>query len=190
MGIRTTNGTRSATFAEIFRRVWVRCVLVVWALFSTYDTFVSQLLPSATAEKFPRLYDFIVMSTGFLPFWGWILILAVIIAAASFEYAHRTGAGNADEILRKLTNDDRYILSVEFLALGRDSITPFHRGRGSYGYMSWDTLHERCTRMIDLGVLEISEEELTRNQYVLTDIGKKIVGKLRLTDASHHQGRR
>ncbi len=101
----TSAHTRWGVVAGMCRRPWVRVALIIWAFFGAYDIFVSQFLSSGTAEKFPRLYDLVVMTSGFLPWWGWLLVLAAIFVAASIEYAHRKGGvsrSNAATIISAL----------------------------------------------------------------------------------------
>jgi hypothetical protein len=74
---------------QIFSRRWVRVALGVWAVICFYDTAGSQFLPPSWQSKRPTVYTGVEMTTGLLPFWLWLVVGALIAAAASFEYAHR-----------------------------------------------------------------------------------------------------
>jgi hypothetical protein len=74
---------------NIFERRWVKIGVAVWAVVGTYDTFISQFVPESWAQKFPKMHEIIAATSGWLPLWGWLLILAGIIIAALLEYAVR-----------------------------------------------------------------------------------------------------
>lgn len=66
-----------------------KVALGTWTIVCTYDTALSQIIPASLGERFPRVRDAIAMTSGWLPFWAWLLILAAILVAASFEFAFR-----------------------------------------------------------------------------------------------------
>jgi hypothetical protein len=74
---------------KILDRRRVKAALVVWGIIATYDTLLSQFVPEPVAKRFPKIYDLLEATSGWLPWWGWALILAAILTMASFEYAHR-----------------------------------------------------------------------------------------------------
>jgi hypothetical protein len=80
---------RLAVLRQIFNHRWVKVALGLWVWVATYDTFVSQVVPEDLAQKAPKLRGVIAMTSGWLPWWGWLLVLAALIVAASFEYAFR-----------------------------------------------------------------------------------------------------
>jgi hypothetical protein len=70
----------------------VRVALLLWAIIAAYDTFSSQILPDTLAKKAPKVREVIVMTSGWLPFWAWLLLLAAILVFASLEFALRRTA--------------------------------------------------------------------------------------------------
>jgi hypothetical protein len=74
---------------KIFGRPWVRLALTIWAFIAFYDTLVSQFFPEALAKKAPKIRELIAETSGWLPWWSWLIIFTAIIAVASFEYAVR-----------------------------------------------------------------------------------------------------
>jgi hypothetical protein len=74
---------------KIADRLWFRIALSVWGAVAFYDTVVSQFVPESLAKRFPKMYELITETGGWLPYWGWLLALATIMAAACFEYAVR-----------------------------------------------------------------------------------------------------
>jgi hypothetical protein len=55
-----------------------------------YDQSVSQLLPPDWAEKAPRAYEVLQMTSGWFPWWGWVILLLVIVTGAVIEHGVRT----------------------------------------------------------------------------------------------------
>ena len=72
---------------------WVKWLLAIWAVASTYDLLLSQFVPDQWAKKAPKAWEAAVLAGDLLPWWGWLLILAAIIVAASLEYALRVARG-------------------------------------------------------------------------------------------------
>jgi len=76
---------------EVVRRVldrrWVKIALGLWPVLASYDLFVSQLLPERWADRAPKMRDILAETSGWLPWWGWVLILMGILIVALFEYA-------------------------------------------------------------------------------------------------------
>lgn len=66
-----------------------RWLAITIALFSAWDLLVSQFLPPEIAETMPRVYDFVSITSEFLPWWGWLLILMATITISTIEYLHR-----------------------------------------------------------------------------------------------------
>src|SRR5205807_3833707 len=69
-----------------------------------YDTLVSQFFPEKLAQKAPKIRELISETSGWLPWWGWLLVLSGIIACASFEYAVR--ASHSHPLPGALPKDD------------------------------------------------------------------------------------
>src|SRR5712691_11765713 len=74
---------------KILARRWVSVALQLWGLAAAYDTLVSQFFPETLAKRAPKIRELIEGSSGWLPWWGWCLLLAGIISIACFEYAVR-----------------------------------------------------------------------------------------------------
>ena len=81
--------SRWAVVRLIWAHRWVKSALFVWGIVCTYDTLLNQVIPTSWGERFPRVRDAIAMTSGWLPFWGWFLILAGVLVMASLEYAFR-----------------------------------------------------------------------------------------------------
>jgi hypothetical protein len=80
----------------VFRQRWVRLALTIWAIFVTlwgafaaYDPFVSQFVPRASQEKWPKVPEMIGGVLALLPWWAWGWIATAIIAVGTIEYAVR-----------------------------------------------------------------------------------------------------
>ena len=80
---------RLETIKLIFDKRLFRWIFPIWAAISLYDTAGSQLAPEWLKQKLPNLYGFIVMTSGWLPWWAWVIIGLFLIAAAAVEYATR-----------------------------------------------------------------------------------------------------
>lgn len=74
---------------EILDHRWVKIALKVWLIIASYDTALSQIIPASWSERSPKVREIVAMTSGWLPLWGWLLILAAILVAASSEYAYR-----------------------------------------------------------------------------------------------------
>ena len=132
----TSTQTRWGVVAGICRRPWVRAALIIWAVFGAYDTFVSQLLPSGAAERFPRLYDLAVMTSGFMPGWVWLLVLAAIFVAASIEYAHRKGGVSRSTVENLTLTGKRTAWGQEWHELRSDRRDFWSLANGAYANSS------------------------------------------------------
>jgi hypothetical protein len=78
---------------EVFRRRWFRNLLLIWAAISFWDTFVSEMLPEKIAANAPRVYKVIFwlleMTSGWIPWWGWLLVGMSMLVIGSIEFAFR-----------------------------------------------------------------------------------------------------
>lgn len=61
----------------------------MWAALGAYDLFVDQMLPNWLAVHMPKFHEVISYSSGWLPFWAWIIIGLLIVIGACVEYAWR-----------------------------------------------------------------------------------------------------
>jgi hypothetical protein len=130
---------RLQTIRRIFDRRWVKITLGVWALIAAYDTFSHQVVPEKYAQKLPRVWDAVAVTSGWLTWWQWSLVLAAILVLASFEYAHRvspTTSLNAAKTNEKPSSREFTVLTAhELLGLykGRtwlqaDRLMEIHKG--------------------------------------------------------------
>ncbi len=71
----------------IFGTWWWKASIYFWSVIASYDLVLSQVVPLYWTDRFPKVRD--VIDGGWLPFWGWLLILAAIVVAASFDFACR-----------------------------------------------------------------------------------------------------
>ncbi|MBX9863097.1 MAG: hypothetical protein K2Y42_11320 [Hyphomicrobium sp.] len=63
-----------------------------WAILSAvgfYDLIGAQFVSQQWAEKMPTVNDFLSNTTGFLPWWGWVIVALTAVALACIEYAVR-----------------------------------------------------------------------------------------------------
>ena len=70
-------------------RPWFKRVVYLWGFLASYDLLLSQVIPEEYAKKAPKAWEATVLTGGLLPWWGWVLILALILTIASLEYAAR-----------------------------------------------------------------------------------------------------
>lgn len=66
-----------------------RRLLYLWVAVTIWDTIVAQLIPKSWAQRAPRVYEVVEMTTGFLPIWVWLVVGMIIIAAAAIEFGYR-----------------------------------------------------------------------------------------------------
>jgi len=74
-----------AWFEEISKRLWFKIAISVWAIICVYDTVLSQLIPDFIAKKLPKTWQVAIMTGDLLPWWGWLLVLALIVIVALVE---------------------------------------------------------------------------------------------------------
>lgn len=70
-------------------RIWVKSLLFIWSLAAIYDLLLSQFIPEELSKKAPKAWEVAEMTGHILPFWGWLLILAIIIIVALLEQVIR-----------------------------------------------------------------------------------------------------
>ena len=81
---------RLSTLKRIYkRRRWYKFALLAWGLIGFYAMVGDQFVPESLSKSWPRLYDVIAMTTGWLPWLAWLCIAAVGVAIAAVEYATR-----------------------------------------------------------------------------------------------------
>jgi len=102
---------RAIVARKIFGRRWVKIAVWLWAGIAFYDTLVSQFFTERWAKKAPKMRELIAETSGWLSWWGWLLILAAIIAIACFEYAFRK-TGPKQRPSRATTEFDGHVPNV------------------------------------------------------------------------------
>lgn len=84
-----------------------------------YDLFGAQFIADTIAHRLPTVYEFLVMTSGLLPWWGWALVLMVTITITAVEYSVR--------------QTDQYKLTRHnFVPLNEAAIKTYERSRGTF----------------------------------------------------------
>ena len=86
---RPRSSARWQLFLETLNRPWSRLLLLAWAALGSWDLFVSQFIPERIARKFPKAYQVIEMTTGWLSWQQWLFVGLFLVAFLSSEYAFR-----------------------------------------------------------------------------------------------------
>lgn len=73
--------------AAVLQSRFVRLVLAVWAAIGAWDLLGAQLVPPSWRQNWPTIYDAVVMTSGYFPWWVWLVVGALIMTAFSLEYA-------------------------------------------------------------------------------------------------------
>lgn len=81
--------SRFEVFRAMVKRPWVSVVGAIIFALGLYDLVVAQILPLGWAVMLPRLYDIGEGAYGWLPWWGWLLLVMGLITTASVEYTFR-----------------------------------------------------------------------------------------------------
>lgn len=80
---------------RVWDQRWVKVLLALWSVICIYDTALSQIIPESLGNRFPKVRGVIAMTSGWLPFWAWLLVSAAILVFAAFEYAFRRSTAAA-----------------------------------------------------------------------------------------------
>jgi hypothetical protein len=64
-----------------------RWLFLFWAISGAYDLCASQFIPTEWSQKWPKIYQLVAMTTGWLSVEGWMLIGAAILVVFAVEYA-------------------------------------------------------------------------------------------------------
>jgi uncharacterized membrane protein len=63
-------------------------LIVIWAVIGNWDLFLSELMPARWAENRSwRVIDVVEKTTGYFPWWVWLIVGTLIVVAASLAYA-------------------------------------------------------------------------------------------------------
>jgi hypothetical protein len=61
---------------------------VIWAVIGAWDLFLSELMPAHWAENRSwRVIDVVEKTTGYFPWWVWLIVGTLIVVAATLAYA-------------------------------------------------------------------------------------------------------
>ena len=77
------------TLRTIWRRPWAKRVVTAWSLLGAYDLLLSQIIPTSWAENAPKIRDFIYITSGWFPYWWWLLVLPTIFLTISLLLVSR-----------------------------------------------------------------------------------------------------
>jgi adenylate cyclase len=61
--------------------------LGIWGVIGAWDLLGSQLVPASWREKWPTAYEVVAKTTGYFPWWVWLIVGTLIVVAASLAYA-------------------------------------------------------------------------------------------------------
>jgi hypothetical protein len=74
----------------VLRPLWVRILAPFALLYGTYDSTAHQFLPPHTAEKFPTIYGLVSRTSGWFPWWIWLLVIVAIFFLAVVDNVARS----------------------------------------------------------------------------------------------------
>jgi hypothetical protein len=109
---------------KIADRRWVKITLAIYAGIAFYDLFVSQFVPESWAKRFPKMHELIASTSGWLPLWGWLLILAGIVAVACFEYAVRRSSPKRTAVVSIVESGPKINLSAAPVQIAQEGLFP------------------------------------------------------------------
>lgn len=102
-----------------------------------------------------------------------VTVLAAVIALMMLPFILQPA-----NLIAKLTQQDRYILAIEFVKLQRTAFS-MHAGHGRYGYLPLEEARNRVSRMVDIGVLRLTPS----GTYELTRDGKATIKRITVDEA-------
>jgi hypothetical protein len=76
-------------FRDVSGRPWFRALSIIWFLVGAWDLILSQFVPEQYSRNFPKLYQAIGMTAGWLPFGAWLAVGALLLVAGAIEWACR-----------------------------------------------------------------------------------------------------
>ena len=74
-------------FVASLQRRWVKIALYIWMFVGAYDQFIAQFVPRYVQDAAPRIYEVLVVTSGWLPWWAWGWIGTAILTTAMAETA-------------------------------------------------------------------------------------------------------
>jgi adenylate cyclase len=64
-----------------------KMALVIWGVSAAWDLLGRQWMPTSWGEKWPTAYEVVAKTTGYFPWWVWLIVGTLIVVAASLAYA-------------------------------------------------------------------------------------------------------
>ena len=64
-----------------------KMALVIWGVSAAWDLLGRQWMPASWGEKWPTAYEVVAKTTGYFPWWVWLIVGTLIVVAASLAYA-------------------------------------------------------------------------------------------------------
>jgi hypothetical protein len=80
---------RLEIFRDIAERPWFRAFIFVWGAVGAWDLTLSQIVPEEYSRNFPKLYQVVGMTAGWLSLWAWLMVGALSLVAGAVEWAFR-----------------------------------------------------------------------------------------------------
>jgi hypothetical protein len=80
---------RLEIFRDIAERPWFRAFIFVWGAVGAWDLTLSQIVPEEYSRNFPKLYQVVGMTAGWLSLWVWLMVGALSLVAGAVEWAFR-----------------------------------------------------------------------------------------------------
>ena len=80
---------RLEIFRDIAERPWFRVVGLIWFFVGAWDLTLSQFVPEKYSGNFPKLYQVVGMTAGWLSLWAWLMLGALLVVAGAVEWALR-----------------------------------------------------------------------------------------------------
>jgi hypothetical protein len=76
-------------FRDVSGRPWFRVLGLIWFLVGAWDLILSQFVPEQYSRYFPKIYQAIGKTAGWLPFGTWLMVGALLLGAGAIEWAFR-----------------------------------------------------------------------------------------------------
>jgi len=80
---------RLEVFRDIAGRPWFRTVGLIWFCVGAWDLTLSQFVPEEYSRNFPKLYQVVGMTAGWISLGAWLMLGALLVVAGAVEWALR-----------------------------------------------------------------------------------------------------
>ena len=64
-----------------------KSALAIWGVSAAWDLLGREWMPASWGEKWPTAYEVVAKTTGYFPWWVWLIVGTLIVVAASLAYA-------------------------------------------------------------------------------------------------------